>query len=64
MQTTKTIVAAAASKNAEREPLTMQKRVGSTVYSVTVRFCENAKETLEDKILRLIEMEVQDEHRA
>ena len=58
MQTTKTVVATTARRNSEREPLTMQTRVGSTVYSVTVRFCENAKETLEDKILRLIEREV------
>jgi hypothetical protein len=36
----------------------LQKRIGSTTYVVNVHFCENAKETLEDKILRLIESEV------
>jgi hypothetical protein len=38
-------------------PQVLQKRIGSTTYVVNVRFCENAKETLEDKILRLIESE-------
>jgi hypothetical protein len=48
----------------EREPLTLQKRCGSTTYVVSIHFCEEAKETLEDKILRLIEREVQDEYCA
>ena len=57
MQTTQNVVAKTAVRD-EREPLTMQKRVGSTTYVVSVRFCENAKETLEQKMLRLIEQEV------
>ena len=57
MQTTLNVVAETAVRD-EREPLTMQKRVGSTTYVVSVRFCENAKETLEQKMLRLIEQEV------
>jgi hypothetical protein len=40
------------------EPLKMLKRIGSTDYIVTVRFSETLKETLEDKILRLIAREV------
>ena len=40
------------------EPPVLQKRIGSTTYVVNVRFCENAKETLEQKLLRLIESEV------
>ena len=36
------------------------KRIGSTVYNVSVHFKQDAKETLEDKILRLIEREVCD----
>jgi hypothetical protein len=42
----------------EREPLTMQKRVGSTTYVVSVRFSQTSRETMQDKILRLIEREV------
>ena len=57
MQTTQNVVAETAVRD-EREPLTMQKRVGSTTYVVSVRFCETAKETLEQKMLRLIEQEV------
>jgi hypothetical protein len=55
MQTTN--VVAKTARNAEREPLTLQKRCGSTTYVVSVHFCEEAKETLEDKILRLMEKE-------
>jgi hypothetical protein len=36
----------------------LQKRIGSTTFVVNIRFNENAVETLEDKILRLIESEV------
>ena len=57
MQTTKIVVAKAAVTD-EREPLTMQKRVGSTTYVVNVRFGAKCAETLEDKLLRLIESEV------
>ena len=65
MQTTKNVVAKTARDSAEREPLTMQKRVGSTTYVVSVRFCENAKETLEQKLLRLMERETAEyEHTA
>ncbi|MDR3348665.1 MAG: transposon-encoded TnpW family protein [Acidaminococcales bacterium] len=38
--------------------LKLRKRIGSTEYIVSVRFSESAKETLEEKILRLIESEV------
>jgi len=34
------------------------KRIGSTVYKVEVHFKQDAKETLGEKILRLIEREV------
>lgn len=40
------------------EPLKLSKRIGSTTYKVTIRFSENATETLENKLLRLIEREV------
>ena len=42
----------------EREPLRLRKRIGSTTFVVNVRFSDKATETLEDKILRLIEREV------
>lgn len=45
------------SDNAHGEPLKLQKRIGSTVYSVTIRFSEKSTETMEDKLLRLIESE-------
>jgi hypothetical protein len=34
------------------------KRIGSTEYLVTVRYCQSGKEDLEQKLLRLIESEV------
>ena len=40
------------------EPVTLLKRIGSTTYNVTVHFSDTGRETLEDKILRLIEREV------
>ena len=36
------------------EALFMRKRIGSTVYEVSARFNPEAKETINDKILRLI----------
>jgi len=57
MQTTQNVVAKTACST-EREPLTMQKRVGSTTYVVSVRFSQTSRETMQDKILRLIEREV------
>ena len=47
-----------ASRMSEREPLMLQKRIGSTVYSVSIRFSDKTTETLEDKLLRMIEGEV------
>ena len=61
----KTAVASASLRNAvlrdtsdEREPATMRKRIGSTTYVVSVRFSQTSRETMQDKILRLIESEV------
>ena len=36
------------------EPMLMRKRIGSTVYEVHVRFNQDAKESMNDKLLRLI----------
>jgi len=41
-----------------REPVKIEKRIGSTVFAVTVHFRAANAESLEDKILRLIEREV------
>jgi hypothetical protein len=49
---------AAAQKGAK--PPTFQKRIGSTTYRVIVHFNEAAKETAEDKLLRLMESEVRE----
>ena len=43
-----------AEKKTEME---MIRRVGSTVYKVRVRFSEDGRETMEDKILRMIRSE-------
>jgi len=36
------------------EPFVLQRRIGSTLYRVRARFSETNKETLDDKILRLL----------
>ena len=36
---------------------TITRRIGSTTYKVRVEFCENATETMEEKILRMIKNE-------
>ena len=40
--------------NAHAEPVTIQKRIGSTVYEVRMHFNPDAKETMDGKVLRLI----------
>ena len=45
--------------DANAEPLNVRKRIGSTVYEVNVYFNPDAKETMNDKIMRLIRNEVQ-----
>jgi len=56
--TTAARTASAAIPFNERESLMLKKRVGSTDFIITVRFNQSAKETIEDKILKLIESEV------
>jgi len=51
---------AAATSQLGREPVKLLKRIGSTTFEVTVHFSERNEETVEDKILRLIEREVND----
>ncbi|MDR1558451.1 MAG: transposon-encoded TnpW family protein [Clostridiales bacterium] len=47
-------VAETRDRHVHAEPVTMQKRIGSTVYEVRVHFNPDAKETMDDKILRLV----------
>jgi hypothetical protein len=42
---------------AESELLKLLKRIGSTMYDVNVHFSKSSKETLDDKIFRLIQCE-------
>jgi hypothetical protein len=53
-----TVTKTAVTMPAEAEPLILRKRIGSTTFLVTVRFSQTSKETMEDKLLRLIESEV------
>ena len=48
--------------NTPQEPYRLKKRLGSTVYEVNVYFNQDAKETMNDKIMRLVRNEAQ--HRA
>ena len=60
MQTTVTSTSAAGTqgKTAHAEPLKFSKRIGSTTYVVAVHFSQTAKESVQDKVLGLIESEV------
>jgi hypothetical protein len=49
---------AAAQKGAK--PPTFQKRIGSTTYRIIVHYSQTARETAEDKLLRLMESEVRE----
>jgi len=51
-------VAKTASHTSEREPIKLRKRIGSTEYIVKVIYSPTATETLEDKLFRMIEGEV------
>ena len=49
----------ATAKVTEPAPLPMyEKRIGSTVYRVTVYYSQTSGDTLEDKLMRLMESEV------
>jgi hypothetical protein len=45
-------------EHAYAEPMNLTKRIGSTTYLVSVHFNKESKETVQDKIIRLIENEV------
>ena len=59
-ETTKQAAATAQGKSsAQAKPMNSRKRIGSTVYEVNVYFNQDAKETMNDKIMRLIRNEAQ-----
>ncbi len=39
--------------------LVTKRRIGSTTFTITVHFSDTGKETVEDKIIRLMEREVE-----
>ena len=45
-------------ENHAADPPQFTKRIGSTTYKVSVHFSRTSKETMNDKILRLIEREI------
>ena len=49
-----------AQRETQATPQTYRKRIGSTVYVVSVHFSNTSQETAEDKLLRLIKREVDD----
>ena len=51
---------AAMTPEREGEPVKLLRRIGSTTVEVTVHFSNTSKETLEDKLLRMIEREVRE----
>jgi len=57
-QTLKASAARTQGGNATDEPLILLKRIGSTTFKVSVHFSKTSKETMEDKVLRLMEREV------
>ena len=50
------------SVNEYTEPVTMQKRIGSTTYRIGIYFNPDAQETLEEKIKRMLKNDLQSTH--
>ena len=53
-----TVENTAATMPKEAEPLILRKRISKTLFEVSVRFSQTSRETMQDKLLRLIEREV------
>jgi hypothetical protein len=60
MQNAESRAAMTEGKDTPAEPVEFHKRIGSTDYVVSVLFSRTSKETLEDKVSRLIESEVRE----
>ena len=54
MQTQETSAVRTQGGNANAEPVNLYRRIGSTNYKVTIHFSTTSRETINDKILRLI----------
>jgi len=50
-------------KSVNAEPIKFSKKIGSTVYIVTAHFSQTSKESIEDKMFRMIESELQKERK-
>ena len=59
MQTQEKSAVRTQGESAHAEPVNLTKRIGSTTYVVAVHFSRTSKETVEDKLFRLIEREVE-----
>ena len=57
---TTAVTSAAETAPTEREPVKLLRRIGSVTVEVAVHFSNTSKETMEDKLLRMIEREVTD----
>jgi hypothetical protein len=44
-------------ENIKNEPMRLTERIGQTTYKVNVHFSKTSKETIGDKIIRMIENE-------
>ena len=51
---------AAKTPKREGEPVKLLRRIGSTTVEVVIHYSNTESETLEDKLLRMIEREVQE----
>lgn len=51
------------SAQGENTSLRLTKRISSTTYKVSVHFSKTSKETIDDKIIRLIERETEPQTR-
>ena len=49
---------AKAVQTAEHTPATMVRKIGKTTYKVCIHFSQTSKETMEDKLLRLIKNDI------
>jgi hypothetical protein len=57
-RTAENSAALTADRNVEREPVKFETQIGSCTYTVSIGFSDSARETIEDKILRLVMQEV------
>ena len=59
---TKEIIKNDGTAEAPAEPFKIRKRIGNTDYEVEVRFNPSSRETLDEKILRLVRGEAMKDH--